>query len=389
MKNIFLFIVLSLAYHINLAQDWVQLEDYPGLGRNHPITFSIGTDGYVLAGQNETGNYVKDFYKYDTTTDSWTQLPNFPGYPRGYAYGIEHNGKAYVGFGNSNAFDIGPLDDLWEYDPLTEAWTELASCPCGGRLHPAMLEAGGKIFVGLGNNDSGNQDDWWAYDIATDTWAQKADFIAEKRHHPYFFSIDDIAYVGFGHGASIYNDFYKYAPLTDTWTQVASLPAEGRVAGTQFAYNGKGYALSGDGENHSYLETGEFWQYTPETDSWLSLPVHPGHSKWAPGCFIVGDVLYFTSGFQYDDGNSETLNDLWRFNLDEINGIEVVELETLVYPNPTTDKILLSSPVDYHLFSLKGELVLEGRGSSIEVSQLSKGVYFLNTKTQTFKIIKE
>ncbi|MFB1019188.1 MAG: kelch repeat-containing protein [Flavobacteriales bacterium] len=389
MKNILLFIGLSLACYINYAQDWVQLEDYPGLGRNHPITFSIGTDGYVLAGQNENGSYVNDFYKYDTTTDSWTQLPNFPGYPRGYAYGIEHNGKAYVGFGNSNAFDIGPLDDLWEYDPLTEAWTELASCPCGGRLHPAMLEAGGKIFVGLGNNDSGNQDDWWAYDIATDTWAQKADFIAEKRHHPYFFSIDDIAYVGFGHGASIYNDFYKYEPLTDTWTQVSSIPAQGRVAGTQFAYNGKGYALSGDGENHSYLETGEFWQYTPETDSWLSLPVHPGHSKWAPGCFIVGDVLYFTSGFQYDDGNSETLNDLWRFNLDEISGIEVVELETLVYPNPTTDKILLSSPVDYHLFSLKGELVLEGRGSSIEVSQLSKGVYFLNTKTQTFKIIKE
>ena len=389
MKNIILVIGLSLSCHINFAQDWVQLEDYPGLGRNHPITFSIGTDGYVLAGQNENGTYVKDFYKYDTTTDSWTQLPNFPGYPRGYAYGIAHNGKAYVGFGTSNVFDIGPLDDLWEYDPVSETWTELASCPCGGRLHPAMLEAGGQIFVGLGNNNSGNLDDWWAYDLATDAWAQKADFIAEERHHPYFFSIDDIAYVGFGHGNDIYNDFYKYEPLTDTWTQVASLPAEGRVAGTQFSYNGKGYALSGDGDDHYYLETGEFWQYTPETDSWMSLPVHPGHSKWAPGCFVVGDVLYFTSGLQYDDGNSETLNDLWRFNLDEISSIEIVALETLVYPNPTTDKILLSSPVDYRLFSLKGELVLEGNGASIEVSQLSKGVYFLNTKSKTYKIIKE
>jgi len=388
-KNIILVIGLSLSCHINFAQDWVQLEDYPGLGRNHPITFSIGTDGYVLAGQNENGTYVNDFYKYDTTTDSWTQLPNFPGYPRGYAYGIAHNGKAYVGFGTSNVFDIGPLDDLWEYDPVSETWTELASCPCGGRLHPAMLEAGGQIFVGLGNNNSGNLDDWWAYDLATDAWAQKADFIAEERHHPYFFSIDDIAYVGFGHGNDIYNDFYKYEPLTDTWTQVASLPAEGRVAGTQFSYNGKGYALSGDGDDHYYLETGEFWQYTPETDSWMSLPVHPGHSKWAPGCFVVGDVLYFTSGLQYDDGNSETLNDLWRFNLDEISSIEIVALETLVYPNPTTDKILLSSPVDYRLFSLKGELVLEGNGASIEVSQLSKGVYFLNTKSKTYKIIKE
>jgi hypothetical protein len=100
-------------------------------------------------------------------------------------------------------------------------------------------------------------------------------------------------------------------------------------------------------------------------------------------------VLYFTSGLQYDDGNSETLNDLWRFNLDEIDGIEVIELETLVYPNPTTDKIILSSTVDYKLFSLKGELILEGNASSIEVSQLSKGVYILNTKVKTFKIIKE
>ena len=123
MKNIFIFILFSLAYNIHFAQDWIQLEDYPGLGRNHPITFSIGTDGYVLAGENENGYYVKDFYKYDTTSDTWTQLPNFPGYPRGYAYGIEHNGKAYVGFGT---FDLGPLDDLWEYDPITEAWTELA-----------------------------------------------------------------------------------------------------------------------------------------------------------------------------------------------------------------------------------------------------------------------
>ncbi|MBT6438825.1 MAG: T9SS type A sorting domain-containing protein, partial [Flavobacteriales bacterium] len=56
---------------------------------------------------------------------------------------------------------------------------------------------------------------------------------------------------------------------------------------------------------------------------------------------------------------------------------------------PTTDKILLSSAVDYQLFSLKGELILEGNASSIEVSKLSKGVYFLNTKIKTFKIIKE
>jgi hypothetical protein len=104
---------------------------------------------------------------------------------------------------------------------------------------------------------------------------------------------------------------------------------------------------------------------------------------------VVGSVLYFTSGVQYTNWIPETLNDLWRFHLDEIDGIETVELETLFYPNPTTDKITLSSRVEYKLFSMSGEIILEGVSSSIDVSALPTGVYFLNTEAQTFKVIKE
>ena len=387
MKHIYFLFSLTLLCVSNYAQDWIQLEDYPGAGRNHPITFSIGTDGYVLAGQNDMGYFVKDFYKYDSSTETWTQLPNFPGFPRGFAYGIEMDGMAYVGFGE---FDMGPLDDLWKYDPTTEEWLQLASCPGGARMHPAMLHAGGKIYVGLGGNYETDLSDWWEYSPMSDTWEQKADFIAEPRHHPYFFSIDDIAYVGFGHGGSmIFNDFYKYEPLLDSWTQVASIPAQGRVAGTQFSYNGKGYALSGDGDNHSFLDTGEFWQYTPETDSWFSLPVHPGRSKWAPGCFVIGDDLYFTSGYQFDGEMFHTLNDLWTFKLSEIDGLEVIEIKTSIYPNPTTDKIILSSRVSYQLFSISGELVLEGTSSEVVVDHLTSGVYLLKTDNGLFKVIKE
>ena len=39
--------------------------------------------------------------------------------------------------------------------------------------------------------------------------------------------------------------------------EVTSLPGEG-VAGTQFSYDGIGYVLSGDGEDHRSMETGNF-----------------------------------------------------------------------------------------------------------------------------------
>ncbi len=73
-------------------------------------------------------------------------------------------------------------------------------------------------------------------------------------------------------------------------------PGESRVAGTQFSHDGYGYILSGDGDDHDYLETGEFWQYNPADDSWSQLPSHPGLSRWAPGSFIIDGKVYLVQG---------------------------------------------------------------------------------------------
>ena len=35
-----------------------------------------------------------------------------------------------------------------------------------------------------------------------------------------------------------------------------------------FSYNNKGYVLSGDGDDHGPLSSGEFWEYNPLTDNW-------------------------------------------------------------------------------------------------------------------------
>ena len=39
---------------------------------------------------------------------------------------------------------------------------------------------------------------------------------------------------------------------------MSQFPSQGRVAGTQFSYQGKGYVLSGDGDNHYPLGTRNF-----------------------------------------------------------------------------------------------------------------------------------
>ena len=134
--------------------------------------------------------------------------------------------------------------------------------------------------MGLGSADGENFGDWWEYNILTDSWSQKASFNFGDRHHPFYFSINDTPYVGFGHGdyindnITIYKDFYKYEVSSNQWTQLNDFPSEGRVAGTQFSFNGKGYVLSGDGDDHGPLDSGELWEYDPVNDNWIQLTSH-------------------------------------------------------------------------------------------------------------------
>jgi len=136
------------------AQEWVQVASLPSNFNqtHHSFGFSFDGLGYLVGGNSNTG-VRDDFYQYDPTTDAWTQLTDFPGAARGFAIGDTWAGKAYFGFGNDGNNN---LNDLWEFDPVTMTWTQLSSCPCLERTHPAMIAQNGKVFVGLGGSNVGN-----------------------------------------------------------------------------------------------------------------------------------------------------------------------------------------------------------------------------------------
>jgi N-acetylneuraminic acid mutarotase len=319
MKLIYSFIFLigmSLQIH---AQEWEQVSSLPdGFSKtHHTFAFSLDNTGYVVTGSSNTG-VRDDFYQYDAGNDAWISLDPFPGAARGFAIGDTWDGKAYFGFGNDGVFN---LNDLWVFDPADMTWTELASCPCLARTHPALIAQNGKVFMGLGSSVTGNMKDWWEYDIATNTWSQKDDLPSLPRHHPYQFGIGDYVYTGFGHGNGIFNDWYRYDIEGETWTQVQSLPAEGRVAGTQFSHNGLGYALSGEGDDHNSMATGEFWVYDPTEDSWEELTAHPSVSRWAPASFVVNDEVYIINGTDYVNNENDYVSEIYKFDLGDNSNI--------------------------------------------------------------------
>ncbi len=394
MKNLFLSFIAFTFLSVNIsAQDWEQKASYPGVPRHHPVTWGIGDYGYVLTGGDANNTPLKDFYQYDVANDTWAQLPDFPGTARMYSIGTAYNGVGFIGFGSTAT---SYLNDFWKYDTELEEWIQLASCPCLGRQHPAFIAHEGKIYAGLGNHNL-NLKDWWEYDISANTWTQMPDLPGPQRHHPFHFSLGDFVYAGMGHGdpgITIYDDWYRFDPATNEWQMMNTFPGQGRVAGTQFSYGNHGYVLSGDGEDHSYMQTGEFWQYDAETDSWEALTSHPGQSRWAPNAFVVDDKVFFTSGVNKFLGM--IYNDVWSFTLPEIEEpidttqpVAVFDLQEEVFsfqlfPNPGVDVLHVksnfmgASTVSMEIFDYSGKLLLNGPfTNTIQIESFNSGIYLL------------
>lgn len=400
MKKQILLYVLLLSANFVLAQSWEPMASLPGGNgdaRHHPVTFSVDGYGYVMTG-SVLGTPSDDFLRYEAATDTWEELPDFPGGARTQSYGTSRGTKAYIGFG---VIDNELYNDLWEYDTETEQWTQLADCPCEARIHPAFIQLDDKIYVGMGNGTA-NFRDWWEYDIPTNTWTQKDDLPGPTRHHPFYFGIDGIAYVGFGHGnsvggnLSIYNDFYMFDPATNEWTRLNDFPGEARVAGTQFDYDGKGYVLSGDGDDHYFMEEGEFWEYEPELDAWTQLASHPGSSRWAPGNFVIDNYVYFMCGLS--DVRLES--DMMRFELEPTTSTnnEIASTPIAVFPNPAKNFISIKDDINsfskVSLVNNYGQIIQSVTTNQVDVEALPEGMYYLQfykdelIRTEKIMVIK-
>jgi N-acetylneuraminic acid mutarotase len=391
----YLLLLLGLSLATVVMGQWEEMSRSAVTTRHHPVSFTLNDTAYLLTGTTaqSSPDGTADFFRYDEANDSWVRLPDFPGGARSFAYAASYNGKGYIGFGTNDYETF--FNDLWEYDPSSKEWTELASCECRGRNHPVFVAQAGRIFVGLGNGPF-DLNDFWSYDIDSNVWTQMPNLPGPPRHHPFHFAAAGKVYAGMGHsGSNYYADWYVFDPSTNIWTELNEHPGGGRVAGQEFSYDGYGYIISGDGTFHQNLVDGEFWKYLHETDEWERLPDHPGSApdnrigRWAPGSFVLNGYVYFFGGV--NRGAGFLYNDMHRYQLEEetvsVNTPDRVQ-STKVYPNPATDRLFVrweaepvhSSP--YVLLTMAGRPVAEGKVSaSGEIplaSKLPAGMYILS-----------
>ena len=266
---------------------------YIGLGSDYQYE-STGFNTTVF----QSGSNLVSFMSYNFNTNTWSSVAPFPNGHRENPVVFTANDKAYIGLGqirDPNTSQTYFLNDFWEYNPSTNTWTQLANFPGIGRSSCVGFGINGVGYVGLGysyENGYVNRKDFWAYSINTNTWSQLPDFPAEARRDATGFSSGNLGYVGLGFTGTddysayfptglVKNDFWCFNPENSTWVAKANLPLSGvdyiesgRIEALGFSLNGAIYVGKGMGRklgnpwNGVLYPLKDFWRYNSVSDSW-------------------------------------------------------------------------------------------------------------------------
>ena len=137
---------------INRDAGWQQAATMPN-PRNHLSAAAVGGKIYAIGGQYGHDNGVQDqsfLDEYDPSTDSWTRKANLPSARSHFEPGtMVHNDKIIIVGGRRGGFFF---DDVTQYDPLSNTWTELCELP-SNLLAPAAKVFGDQLIVANGGEN--------------------------------------------------------------------------------------------------------------------------------------------------------------------------------------------------------------------------------------------
>ena len=294
--------------------------DFPGGGGYGLIGFAVGTKVYMGLGISNSDFAANDFWEWDPATKIWTRLANFPGYVSSYVGGFSIGTKGYIITINSFEGNSYITNELWEYDPATNTWTQKASLPTTpARGNAVVFSVGTKGYIGIGSKEQYNglpveyYNDFWEWDPSTDAWTKKADFPGNARFGAVGFSIGNRGYVGTGWSNNYLTDeFWEWDQSTDVWTKKADFAGGPRSSAFGFSIGNKGYIGTGynNDDETSYLSR-DVWEWDQMTNEWTKLADYVGGPRAGAIGVSIGNKAYIGTGSNY---NSGYLKDFWEYD---------------------------------------------------------------------------
>ncbi len=406
MKKLTLILLIILGYNNLRADYWTQKANFPNGHRESPFGFAINGKGYMGFGWNYVPQQTADLWEYDPVTNLWTQKSSggLNPWQRGISFSIGNYG--YLCLGEMTIGTSGFMtNDLWQYNPVTDSWSQKAAYPGGAREDASVFTLNGKAYAGLGitypqGSSPIYHNDWYEYNPVTNTWASKAPFPGNPRASAFAFSGSMFGYVGGGLGDIPpygFIDCYGYYPLANAWSQLPNIPVPVWQSPSSFNIQNQGYVTGGWPHSMAYLYS-ELWMFNTLTNSWVQKTDFPDTTRGNTVSFSIGNNGYICGGITTTGGQTGNFDELWEYTADSLTGINNLQASNNffeIYPNPANHFIEINFNDDAEInckisiFDASGKIVynsfLKNNKTRIDIDGFSKGTFVVTAFDGTRK----
>ncbi len=290
------------------ASAWLALADAP-IARYEHAGLTVAGKLWSFGGFYNTAiETTRRSDVYDPATNTWTQIADMPEH-------LTHVGNAtdgrYIyfvgGFLGNYAAGLPTTNHAWRYDTTTNTWSALPNLPESIGAGAAAIVNNTLYFFGGTKRSAGKStaDSTKTFalrlDVAGAIWTTKTGVLPVARNHLGGVAVNGLIYAIGGQklGSEItgnVNTVNVYNPATDKWSTVASLPiATGHIVASTFAYNGKIRVIGGVTQNSAEVDT--VFEYNISTNIWTTLGPIPG-KRQSPLADAINGVIYITGGFE-------------------------------------------------------------------------------------------
>ncbi len=372
-----------------------------------PLAYLFGKI-YQMGGINSLGAAINTLEIYDIGTDSWSIGVDLPSTLHHHG-GAALNGKVYATAGYS-ATQFIESTLLYAYDPGLDTWTQLTPLPRPMGAH-AMVAFDGELYLFGGTYFNAAFSHALKYNPTTDTWTDLQPLPVNSEHLSAAV-VGDKIYVSGGRRRVNFvltnlSDLHVYTPLTNSWEQKASMN-EARGGHASAGVDGRLYVFGGESFEDGARIIRSVEEYDPVSDTWRQLDDMPKPRHGFSAVEIDSQV--FLSGGGINAGFSSSA-DTQVFTPPPIATFSAYETELpqelsvlSVYPNPasrqTTVNIELKTGarITTRVLDILGremsvamdEFYTAGTHNiSINLPELSSGVYFLALRVNDSRLIRE
>jgi len=320
----FLFFLLSKVESTEFK--WNKKTDFAGGKTESAVAFSLGHKGYVCC-RTDANHLKSECWQYDPKEDKWKKMSDFQNEPRTGAVAFIVGEKAYVGTGLAGSGDTKiPRNDLWEYNPSKDNWTQKADLPGPTRAGAIGFSIADKGYIGLGTTAAtGFLNDLWEYNPKSNEWVRKTDFPEEGRTDASVFVVGNSAYVLCGRVQKEIKagkkSVWEYKSAQNKWQKKTDFPGAARLGATAFAIHDKGYIYAGsNGLSERY---NDIWEFDAVSSMWIQKPDAACEARSYAFCFVIDTTAYVGTGNHKQKqlfGGSTGSNDFWSVTVfDKIN----------------------------------------------------------------------